>query len=66
MNVEDEDQQMIWHVIAGLLHLGNINFKEGHGGAELNDNDALTITADLLGVNDVALRKGLIGIKLYG
>jgi len=60
MNVDEEDQRAIWSVVAGLLHLGNVEFKEGHGGAELKEPEKLAVCADLLGVNDTNLRKGLI------
>eukprot|EP01107_Rhizomastix_libera_P005952 TRINITY_DN20054_c0_g1_i1.p1 TRINITY_DN20054_c0_g1~~TRINITY_DN20054_c0_g1_i1.p1 ORF type:complete len:2118 (-),score=766.83 TRINITY_DN20054_c0_g1_i1:95-6448(-) len=63
MGVDEDDQNNIWNVVAGLLHLGNIEFVEAKDGAELKDDNAakeLAMAAECLGANDVSLRKGLI------
>ena len=58
--IDDDDQFCIWRIIAGLLHLGNAELKEGASGAELVDPTSLAFPAELLGVNETNLRKGLI------
>lgn len=58
--IDEDDQFCIWRIIAGLLHLGNAELKEGASGAELVDQTSLAFPAELLGVNETNLRKGLI------
>jgi myosin heavy subunit len=58
--IDEDDQACIWKIIAGILHLGNADMKEGASGAELVDETSLAVPAELFGVNEVNLRKGLI------
>lgn len=58
-----EDKDVVWKIVAAILHLGNLQFTEGTqktDSAEINDSDALQTIARLLGVDVEALRTCLL------
>jgi myosin protein heavy chain len=61
MNITDEEQQAIFRVISGILHLGNINFTQSYGDASvIQEKTALNYAASMLNVTPSVLEKGLI------
>lgn len=56
-----ERQWHVFRVLAALLHIGNINIQASRTEALLDDDDkALTIASDLLGIDKAVFKKWLI------
>merc|ERR1712157_102204 len=54
------DLDAIWELTAGILHLGDTNFKENDGGnAEVSSPDAMKRAADLWGIKEADLKSRL-------
>jgi myosin heavy subunit len=61
LNITQEEQKALFRIIAGILHLGNINFQQGYGDSSvINDKSEVNITAKLFGVDPLGLEKGLV------
>jgi myosin heavy subunit len=61
MNITEEEQESIFRVISGILHLGNIVFTQSYGDASVvQEKTALNYAASLFNVNASQLEKGLI------
>ena len=60
IKISDADQQSIFRIIAGVLHLGNIRFQTNGHYAQLDHNDSLEYPSYLLGINKENLRTKLI------
>jgi myosin protein heavy chain len=63
MKVDDDEQRFVYSVIAGVLHLGNVQFVDERDGAQVADDcskQELSLAAECFGVTDIALRKAII------
>ncbi|KAG9489445.1 unconventional myosin-Ie [Eleutherodactylus coqui] len=54
-----EEQAMVLQIVAGILHLGNISFKEKGNYAAVESEEFLAFPTFLLGINDSRLREKL-------
>ncbi|XP_059157051.1 unconventional myosin-Ie-like isoform X2 [Physella acuta] len=61
IGIHPDTQNDILSIVAGILHLGNITFKESGNYAEIASADFLEFPAFLLGVDKELLRNKLIG-----
>lgn len=64
MGISEKDAEALFQIVAGVLHLGNINFEEADGtsgGCKVSDDtkDAVQITSKLLGLNADALTEAM-------
>ena len=60
MNISEEEQQEIFRILAGMLHLGNVEYSQGKEGAEIVNKETFVKAAELLGVDSVSLEKAII------
>lgn len=63
MKVDEDEQKFVYSVVAGILHLGNVEFSDEKDGAEVADDTSkqeLSLAAECFGVTDIALRKAII------
>ena len=63
MKCDEDEQEYVYGVVAGILHLGNVEFSDEREGAEIADDKSrqeLSLAADCFGVSDIALRKAII------
>ena len=66
MGVTAQDKLNIYSTVAAVLHLGNINFEDDpestKGGCKITSSteESLSITADMLGLDQRDLRNALI------
>ncbi|XP_071844159.1 unconventional myosin-Ie-like isoform X1 [Apostichopus japonicus] len=60
IGISMEDQEAIISLVAGILHLGNINFLEQGNYSMVAEKDFLDFPAYLLGIETAALEKKLI------
>ncbi|XP_075714040.1 unconventional myosin-Ie [Rhinoderma darwinii] len=54
-----EEQAMVLQIVAGILHLGNISFKEKGNYAAVESEEFLAFPTFLLGINDSRLKEKL-------
>ncbi|XP_044135648.1 unconventional myosin-Ie [Bufo gargarizans] len=54
-----EEQAMVLHIVAGILHLGNISFKEKGNYAAVESEEFLAFPTFLLGINESRLKEKL-------
>ncbi|NWJ07291.1 MYO1F protein, partial [Crypturellus undulatus] len=59
-----EDQQLVLQIVAGILHLGNISFREEGNYAQVENADALAFPAYLLGINQDRLNDKVTSRKM--
>lgn len=61
----EEETMDVWRIVAAILHLGNITFKEAGGeSAEVANPDALAKVAELLAVAPQNLKDGFMTSKI--
>ncbi|KAL6061526.1 Unconventional myosin-Ie [Balamuthia mandrillaris] len=61
MQIPPEVQANIWRLVAGILHLGNVSFREGaKGSAGVADENVLALASQFLGVEPFALQNALL------
>ncbi|KAI8914411.1 P-loop containing nucleoside triphosphate hydrolase protein [Gorgonomyces haynaldii] len=60
--ISPQDKQSIFNIVAGILHLGNIDFAEGEDAtkAVLRDKETLAFPAYLLGISEGLLEEKLL------
>ena len=52
MGIDEEEQNAIFRIVSGILHLGNINFTATYGDTSvLQDKTSLSYAAEMLGTN---------------
>lgn len=61
-----EEQSMVLQIVAGVLHLGNITFKEVGNYAAVESEEFLAFPAFLLGINQERLKEKLTSRKMDG
>uniref|UniRef100_UPI00358DECC1 unconventional myosin-Ie-like n=1 Tax=Myxine glutinosa TaxID=7769 RepID=UPI00358DECC1 len=64
IGISEEDQTMVLQIVAGVLHLGNINFCEAGNYAAVENEDFLAFPAFLLGINQGSLKAKLTSRKI--
>uniref|UniRef100_UPI00398EA636 unconventional myosin-If n=1 Tax=Pristiophorus japonicus TaxID=55135 RepID=UPI00398EA636 len=64
IGISSEVQMMVLQIIAGILHLGNINFVEVGNYAEVENDAHLAFPAFLLGINQMKLREKVTSRKM--
>ncbi|XP_034611483.1 unconventional myosin-If [Trachemys scripta elegans] len=58
------DQQLVLQIVAGILHLGNINFREQGNYAQVENPDLLAFPAYLLGIDKDRLNDKITSRKM--
>ncbi|XP_063045801.1 unconventional myosin-Ie [Engraulis encrasicolus] len=66
IGISPEDRNMVLQIVAGVLHLGNINFKEAGNYAAVENEEFLAFPAFLLGIDQSRLREKLTSRKMDG
>ncbi|XP_032906150.1 unconventional myosin-Ie isoform X2 [Amblyraja radiata] len=61
-----EEQSMVLQIVAGVLHLGNLTFKEVGNYAAVESEEFLAFPAFLLGINQERLKEKLTSRKMDG
>ncbi|XP_052123606.1 unconventional myosin-Ie isoform X1 [Frankliniella occidentalis] len=59
MGFSEVEQRDIWNIVAAILHLGNVNFRENGNYAQVADSSALDWPAYLLGIDKTLLESKL-------
>lgn len=59
VGIPSGEQQEIWRLIAGILHLGNLTFKAKGNGTEVSESRDLDFVASLFGTNGKTLESCL-------
>ncbi|KAL7830960.1 hypothetical protein SRHO_G00304620 [Serrasalmus rhombeus] len=66
IGISREDRSMVLQIVAGVLHLGNISFKEAGNYAAVESEEFLAFPAFLLGINQERLKEKLTSRKMDG
>ncbi|TSK20050.1 Unconventional myosin-Ie [Bagarius yarrelli] len=66
IGISGEDRAMVLQIVAGILHLGNISFKESGNYAAVESEEFLAFPAFLLGINQERLKEKLTSRKMDG
>ncbi|NWI86333.1 MYO1F protein, partial [Pitta sordida] len=64
IGIRGEDQQLVLQIVAGILHLGNISFREEGNYARVENADSLAFPAYLLGVDQDRLNEKVTSRKM--
>ncbi|XP_076012146.1 unconventional myosin-Ie isoform X2 [Genypterus blacodes] len=64
IGISQEDSAMVLQIVAGVLHLGNINFKEAGNYAAVESEEFLAFPAFLLGIDQNRLKEKLTSRKM--
>ncbi|NXB12360.1 MYO1F protein, partial [Cnemophilus loriae] len=64
IGISGEDQQLVLQIVAGILHLGNISFREEGNYARVENADSLAFPAYLLGVDQERLNEKVTSRKM--
>ncbi|NXG00094.1 MYO1F protein, partial [Sakesphorus luctuosus] len=64
IGIRGEDQQLVLQIVAGILHLGNISFREEGNYARVENADSLAFPAYLLGVDQARLNEKVTSRKM--
>ncbi|XP_062366384.1 unconventional myosin-If isoform X5 [Cinclus cinclus] len=64
IGIRGEDQQLVLQIVAGILHLGNISFREEGNYAHVENTDSLAFPAYLLGVDQERLNEKVTSRKM--
>ncbi|NWW84699.1 MYO1F protein, partial [Rhynochetos jubatus] len=64
IGIRGEDQQLVLQIVAGILHLGNISFREEGNYARVENADSLAFPAYLLGINQERLNEKVTSRKM--
>lgn len=59
MEVQQEEQNALFEIVASVLHIGNIGFTEDEGLAKVANFESLNVVAKLLGVDHTQLSEAL-------
>lgn len=58
--ISAEEQMEVFRVLSGILNLGNIEYTDNAGRADIRDRKYLQIAAEMLGIDVEALKKNLL------
>ncbi|NXW10760.1 MYO1F protein, partial [Fregetta grallaria] len=64
IGIRGEDQQLVLQIVAGILHLGNISFREEGNYAQVENADSLAFPAYLLGIDQNRLNEKVTSRKM--
>ncbi|XP_043909677.1 unconventional myosin-If [Protopterus annectens] len=64
IGIPQQQQQLVLQIIAGIMHLGNIGFRECGNYAQVEDSDLLAFPAYLLGIDQTRLNDKLTSRKM--
>uniref|UniRef100_A0A672GTJ5 Osteoclast-stimulating factor 1 n=1 Tax=Salarias fasciatus TaxID=181472 RepID=A0A672GTJ5_SALFA len=64
IGISPEDRAMVLQIVAGVLHLGNISFKESGNYAAVESEEFLAFPAFLLGIDQNRLKEKLTSRKM--
>uniref|UniRef100_A0AAX7TBR3 Osteoclast-stimulating factor 1 n=1 Tax=Astatotilapia calliptera TaxID=8154 RepID=A0AAX7TBR3_ASTCA len=64
IGIAPEDRSMVLQIVAGVLHLGNISFKESGNYAAVESEEFLAFPAFLLGIDHIRLKEKLTSRKM--
>ncbi|CAJ1049206.1 unconventional myosin-Ie isoform X2 [Xyrichtys novacula] len=64
IGIKSEDSSMVLQIVAGVLHLGNISFKEAGNYAAVESEEFLAFPAFLLGIDQNRLKEKLTSRKM--
>ncbi|KFU93140.1 Unconventional myosin-If, partial [Chaetura pelagica] len=64
IGIRGEDQQLVLQIVAGILHLGNISFREEGNYAQVENADSLAFPAYLLGISQDGLNEKVTSRKM--
>ncbi|XP_056134061.1 unconventional myosin-Ie isoform X2 [Lampris incognitus] len=64
IGIPGEDRALVLQIVAGVLHLGNINFKEAGNYAAVESEEFLAFPAFLLGIDQKRLKEKLTSRKM--
>ncbi|KFP06406.1 Unconventional myosin-If, partial [Calypte anna] len=64
IGIRGEDQQLVLQIVAGILHLGNISFREEDNYARVENADSLAFPAYLLGIAQDRLNEKVTSRKM--
>uniref|UniRef100_A0A8C8BLI8 Myosin IF n=1 Tax=Otus sunia TaxID=257818 RepID=A0A8C8BLI8_9STRI len=64
IGIRGEDQQLVLQIVAGILHLGNISFREEGNYARVENADSLAFPAYLLGIDQERLNEKVTSRKM--
>ncbi|XP_064325461.1 unconventional myosin-If isoform X2 [Phalacrocorax carbo] len=64
IGIRGEDQQLVLQIVAGILHLGNISFREEGNYAQVENADSLAFPAYLLGIDQDCLNEKVTSRKM--
>uniref|UniRef100_A0A8C9T0K9 Osteoclast-stimulating factor 1 n=1 Tax=Scleropages formosus TaxID=113540 RepID=A0A8C9T0K9_SCLFO len=64
IGIAEADQTQVLQIVAGILHLGNINFVEAGNCGQVESTDLLAFPAYLLGINANRLQEKLTSRKM--
>ncbi|KAL7405986.1 hypothetical protein ABVT39_011448 [Epinephelus coioides] len=64
IGISPEDRSMVLQIVAGVLHLGNISFKEAGNYAAVESEEFLAFPAFLLGIDQNRLKEKLTSRKM--
>ncbi|XP_049664364.1 unconventional myosin-If isoform X5 [Accipiter gentilis] len=64
VGIRGEEQQLVLQIVAGILHLGNISFREEGNYARVENADSLAFPAYLLGIDQDRLNEKVTSRKM--
>ncbi|KAM9825606.1 unconventional myosin-Ie isoform X1 [Syngnathus typhle] len=64
IGISDQDRAMVLQIVAGVLHVGNITFKEAGNYAAVESEEFLAFPAFLLGIDQNRLKEKLTSRKM--
>ncbi|KAL1007262.1 hypothetical protein UPYG_G00084250 [Umbra pygmaea] len=64
IGISGEDRGLVLQIVAGVLHLGNINFREAGNYAAVESEEFLAFPAFLLGIDQMRLKEKLTSRKM--
>uniref|UniRef100_A0A8D0F934 Myosin IF n=1 Tax=Strix occidentalis caurina TaxID=311401 RepID=A0A8D0F934_STROC len=64
IGIRSEDQQLVLQIVAGILHLGNVSFREEGNYARVENADSLAFPAYLLGIDQERLNEKVTSRKM--
>ncbi|NXN09432.1 MYO1F protein, partial [Indicator maculatus] len=64
IGIRGEEQQLVLQIVAGILHLGNISFREEGNYARVENPDSLAFPAYLLGIDQERLNQKVTSRKM--
>uniref|UniRef100_A0AAY4D9K3 Osteoclast-stimulating factor 1 n=1 Tax=Denticeps clupeoides TaxID=299321 RepID=A0AAY4D9K3_9TELE len=66
IGIKGEDRTFVLQIVAGVLHLGNISFKEAGNYAAVESEEFLAFPGFLLGIDQMRLKEKLTSRKMDG